>query len=1205
MKTRAFKLQRIFLYGTIFLLSFKVSAQELPKIIPPSPTAYEMTKQGFIPVGLLTGTPNVNVPIYTFSTPNITVPISLNYSSSGIKVDQLTSNVGLGWSLSSGGVISRIVRGKEDENYVLEEPIDEIMKADLGSFGYLQDDSTSGTPTTFPQDLDPYIAQYLYDLGNDEDVDGQSDLFSYSFPGYSGKIVINAEGKVYTLPHSNLKVEAYQEFSSSAVSLGTGFIITTPEGVVYSFLDTETSIGRSYVSGSPTGPDVEHVTAWYLSKIEHPAGDIVNFVYENLASGYHYLYSTGESHSYEIPEGHPVSPPGNLPGASGIIKTRNDVRIYPKRLTEINSNFNNGKIVFDNSTGHPTISNYKLVNKVTIKDPSNTTIEEFDFNYLTTNNDRIFLTSVELSEATNKYTFTYDNPSSLPERLNYGQDYWGYYNGNNNLSLLPEIDGTTDIFEPYISSSIADRTLDATKSKYGLLTKVTYPTKGFTEIEYESNSYYGPSTSSSTTTVTLNISTNHTDDDTFTMPSLGGQPSVEAGLNFDVEKYVDVPNGCEDYPSHKVAAKIKLTDLTSSTVVYENTYTEGNGSTNFSVKVDLLASHQYKLELLNDIQGNTYGDWCVDANAQLKYSVDTNNFTNILTGGNRVKSMKNYTSTGNLAGHKRYYYGKKESVSTSSGDAKKEGVGFVSQNIKQEIGPSPTYNFYQKKYNVLRSSSNFPIVNSGSSNVYYKYVTISEGGDSFENGGEEHEFTIHRDYHGEILTGQADLIIPNFTNFGWDNGLEKKVTYFKDNGSVKTTLKEVINTYTLDSIVGEVNNYYVAPYYNLVGTLPDQPTYKCTSADTTKQIDFWQCQSTNHKHRINDGSFLGYTSFYGSGSYGPLMVGNYRCRHSNANNQKAMTRDHACYGLNADDIVSYPELIANLNVMKYKSLSHWYYKSQNKDVTYDLNGQNPIETVTTYNYDNFDHLMLTSTETTNSSGEVLKTKTYYPDDVSGATSLEFDNLSTPELTAIDSLKAQYKIGAPLQVESYKDNVLLSAQRTNYKDWGANASSSWNLILPEYVQTLKGTNSLENRVQYHDYDDYGKPLNISKTQGTEIYYIWGYNDTKPIAKIENFTASQASSISSLITAAVNASNSDSGGTGSDGALRTALNSIRNNSALNNALMTSFTYDPMVGVTSVTDPRGDTVYYEYDQYNRLEYIKDKNGKILSQTQYNYKQ
>jgi YD repeat-containing protein len=54
-----------------------------------------------------------------------------------------------------------------------------------------------------------------------------------------------------------------------------------------------------------------------------------------------------------------------------------------------------------------------------------------------------------------------------------------------------------------------------------------------------------------------------------------------------------------------------------------------------------------------------------------------------------------------------------------------------------------------------------------------------------------------------------------------------------------------------------------------------------------------------------------------------------------------------------------------------------------------------------------------------------------------------------------------------------------------------------------------------------------------------------------------------------------------------------------------MVTTYTYDPLIGVTSITDPKDYTVYYEYDDFNRLKQVKDADGKILSENEYNYKQ
>jgi YD repeat-containing protein len=53
----------------------------------------------------------------------------------------------------------------------------------------------------------------------------------------------------------------------------------------------------------------------------------------------------------------------------------------------------------------------------------------------------------------------------------------------------------------------------------------------------------------------------------------------------------------------------------------------------------------------------------------------------------------------------------------------------------------------------------------------------------------------------------------------------------------------------------------------------------------------------------------------------------------------------------------------------------------------------------------------------------------------------------------------------------------------------------------------------------------------------------------------------------------------------------------------AQMTTYTHSPLSGITSQTDPKGNISYFEYDTFGRLKLIKDQNGKILKQYDYQY--
>jgi YD repeat-containing protein len=53
----------------------------------------------------------------------------------------------------------------------------------------------------------------------------------------------------------------------------------------------------------------------------------------------------------------------------------------------------------------------------------------------------------------------------------------------------------------------------------------------------------------------------------------------------------------------------------------------------------------------------------------------------------------------------------------------------------------------------------------------------------------------------------------------------------------------------------------------------------------------------------------------------------------------------------------------------------------------------------------------------------------------------------------------------------------------------------------------------------------------------------------------------------------------------------------------AVMNTYTYDPMIGVTSVSGPNNTPTTYEYDDFGRLELIRDSDGNILQSYEYHY--
>ena len=107
------------------------------------------------------------------------------------------------------------------------------------------------------------------------------------------------------------------------------------------------------------------------------------------------------------------------------------------------------------------------------------------------------------------------------------------------------------------------------------------------------------------------------------------------------------------------------------------------------------------------------------------------------------------------------------------------------------------------------------------------------------------------------------------------------------------------------------------------------------------------------------------------------------------------------------------------------------------------------------------------------------------------------------------------------------------------------------------------------------------------------YIWGYNFTQVVAKIENDTYSNVVSLLGCSIEALQVK--------TEGELRNIFNNLRDE--LPDAMITSYTYKPLVGMTSETDPAGKTTYYEYDEFGRLVTIKDQDGKVIKHIDYHY--
>jgi hypothetical protein len=170
------------------LLAAGAQAQfQKPDVSMPSPNAASLGLYGEVPVSLYTGTPNIDIPLYTLEEGKIKVPISLSYHASGVRVNQHPGWVGLNWNLNAGGAITRVVRGTPDDYN------DGSVKGFYFTYSSLQNSNWE-------------TREYVKAVAPIAATDTEPDEFKFNFLNFSGSFFINEMGKISVKSNHNLKV---------------------------------------------------------------------------------------------------------------------------------------------------------------------------------------------------------------------------------------------------------------------------------------------------------------------------------------------------------------------------------------------------------------------------------------------------------------------------------------------------------------------------------------------------------------------------------------------------------------------------------------------------------------------------------------------------------------------------------------------------------------------------------------------------------------------------------------------------------------------------------------------------------------------------------------------------------------------------------------------------------------------------------------
>lgn len=461
------------------------------KMLGPSPEAARATKYSDYPVSYGLGLVDVSIPLYLVKSHSLSLPISLCYDSGGIRVDDISGIVGLGWTLEVGGVITRTV-------------------FDMG------DESSYGWANRWEEDpLDPTfnVPDYLAELA-DGTRDTSADLFSYNFCGHKGSFYIDwLSDSLTVVPTSatDLLIEV----------TSTGFLITDTDGTKYTFSQQERS--SRYITAvepipgvvptSLSSPYMDPVTAWYLTEIASlDRTDVVTLKYK----AYQGFYSrrTFEPRSYQFSykyvstNTYSWNDEYNLWSSDPVISSetgtyRMEVEWCPQYIDSIK--FSGGVVCFEykENTGnnditrksYPWILDYFSIKSTPPISISNTEVFRCTFtNPLQTGDRRNLLTLIELTGRsgvpTETYSFSYIGQGTT--MTPFSKDLFGYYNAasNGGTAFLRLFSAGS-----YFDEAMANRNYNPSTVSTLSLETISTASGAKTEFVYEENSittsYYG------------------------------------------------------------------------------------------------------------------------------------------------------------------------------------------------------------------------------------------------------------------------------------------------------------------------------------------------------------------------------------------------------------------------------------------------------------------------------------------------------------------------------------------------------------------------------------------------------------------------------------------------------------------------------------------------------------------------------------------
>lgn len=764
-------------------ISFSQTGPVLPEFLPASPDVSAIIKGGDLSVNPHTGMANAAIPVYEIKLKDFTLPISLNYSSNGFKPEEIPSRVGIGFHLNAGGLVSRIVQGKpDDENTTMSTlTTTEIMSYSNNAMSHLN---------------------ALTDNAYNEDA--QPDEYRYNINGLSGKFFISRMGTIIQLPYNNLKIQVSRTgYNVHSIS------IVDEKGVRYIFGDidniTERTIEHNLQGYFLNKSGLK--TAWFLTKIILPNGEYLNFSYSSINTYTH----TGFAETVEK----------SLP--NGLVCECEDEGTY--RCQDITSHTEKHSTVqyrsyvlasINTSTGVSVIFYYDprpdnsedvRLNSINIFDSFlSRPLKDFQFAYSDPSgedmNNRFFLKYVYMQDPESteqqKFEVIYNNENETPPgRFTNAKDHFGFYNGATNSTALP---GNTSQAELFATYATANREPNGLFAQKWMLKKLIYPTGGYDEFFYEPNMESRWDSIPVSRTAGVQVSGH-------------GSPSTVTYEDFVyitqtqlVDLYVSTSwdgvgsTPCCPNSKNAICTVIDYATGNAVTVVTMNGYRTENR------QIQLLAGHTYILELVVRTHSANY------AVANFGYIVPKGKVWGVAgkqLPGVRVRKVASFDPVSNKSTNRFYRYWSLTDTITASANIL-YNYFYLSDATKEVYCPCTLNVTFECHSKVISSNSVVPLYINDAAPVTYKWIIESDDS-TLVNGGTEHTYLSEGALAGATVIGKNIPDSP-LDPYNYRNGTELQTRIFNKNRQV---IKKINNYYSTDSRVNimQLENLIVRKRY--------------------------------------------------------------------------------------------------------------------------------------------------------------------------------------------------------------------------------------------------------------------------------------------------------------------------------------------------------------------------------------------------------